>query len=329
MGALVVVFFLLAATQLDRRLSLAVAAAAGLTTPIWTVASAMLWSHTICVLLLGLALLHLLRRELAGLASSSLYLGTLLAWMFFVRPVSATSIAGIVLFVLWRWRARGAPLVVVGSIWLALFLLLSQSVYGTYLPPYYQPNRLGPWPIPVALLGNLISPARGVFVYMPVTLLGIALAVRLRSSIRCPGLVVAALGVTVANLWIVSSYHHWWGGHSWGPRFMTDVIPWWVLCTVLITAAARRAFTATGPPIWARWQVTAALASVGLALNVVAVACDSCNRWNLDVDVDRHPERLWDWKDPPFLRWISKSESANEPVCERQGGGPQRPGNTS
>jgi hypothetical protein len=25
--------------------------------------------------------------------------------------------------------------------------------------------------------------------------------------------------------------------------------------------------------------------------------------WNADpVSVDAHPERLWDWRDPPFLR---------------------------
>jgi hypothetical protein len=27
-------------------------------------------------------------------------------------------------------------------------------------------------------------------------------------------------------------------------------------------------------------------------------------QWNVDpVNIDAHPERNWDWSDPPFLRW--------------------------
>ena len=76
-----------------------------------------------------------------------------------------------------------------------------------------------------ALLGNLISPSRGIFVYSPVLVLaisGFALAIKIREG-RALHL---AFGLIVVMHWIaVSHFNMWWAGHSFGPRIMTNVVP--------------------------------------------------------------------------------------------------------
>jgi hypothetical protein len=47
----------------------------------------------------------------------------------------------------------------------------------------------------------------------------------------------------------------------------------------------------------------AALALVSFAIHLRGGWSAAVYRWNVDpVNVDRHPERLWDWSDPQFLR---------------------------
>ena len=94
------------------------------------------------------------------------------------------------------------------------------------MPDYYQPNRVSvSGTFGEAMLGNLVSPARGLFVYSPVLLLalsGLVLALRQREE----RLLSACFAIIVVMHWlVVSRFPHWWGGHSYGPRFMTDIVP--------------------------------------------------------------------------------------------------------
>ena len=46
-----------------------------------------------------------------------------------------------------------------------------------------------------------------------------------------------------------------------------------------------------------------ALALVGLAMHLRGGWTPAVYRWNVvPVNIDQHPERNWDWSDPPFLR---------------------------
>lgn len=300
---LVALFYVQAILYLDRRMALLIALGAGLGTPLWSVNAGTLWSHNFCALGLCAALLLLTRAEKRGLPPSGLLLGSLLAWMFFVRPTSALSIAVLLPYAIWRWRSAAAPTVVTSAAWLGLFVVYSDLVWGEPLPPYYRTQRLLGFPPAEALLGTLVSPARGLLVYVPAVVWLAALVTS--QSRRLPHRSLAMLGsaVCVMHWWMVSSFPHWWGGHSWGPRLMTDLVPWWVLLIVLGTAALRKRPESEPVPALLRPAAATALVAFGVLMNVVGVGIAESMRWNREIDIDAHPERLWDWRHPPFLHW--------------------------
>ena len=77
------------------------------------------------------------------------------------------------------------------------------------------------------LLGTLISPNRGLLVFSPwiaVALLTLVVpAVRRRLSAH--SLICVLIVSLIPYLIILSKYSVWWGGHCFGPRYWTDVIP--------------------------------------------------------------------------------------------------------
>jgi hypothetical protein len=150
-----------------------------------------------------------------------------------------------------------------------------------------------PW---IGAAGLLVSPSRGLFVYSPVAiiaLLGIVPALR---SLREHGLGWALAGAFALYVGY-SLYAVWWGGHSYGPRYMLDLI---VVLTVPAAVALERVLCG---------RAARALCVVALVWSVVATGTGAffADTWNTQpASVDRHHERLWDWHDPQILRaWQS------------------------
>ena len=53
------------------------------------------------------------------------------------------------------------------------------------------------------------------------------------------------------------------------------------------------------------WRAPAALVALSVLVNFRGASSPAVYRWNVDpVDVDQRPERLWDWRDPQFLRGL-------------------------
>ena len=150
-------------------------------------------------------------------------------------------------------------------------------------------------PVPVGLYGLLLSPSRGVFVYAPY--LGFAVAA-LVLAWRRPGAVATrlrALGVAaVATLLLYATYTEWWGGRVFGARFLDDLAP--VLFVALAWGIARGLLDRA---LWRRLFWLAAGWSL-LLFNAAAFVYDQ--RWDTEpVNVNFHPEKLFDWSDPQWL----------------------------
>jgi hypothetical protein len=269
-----------------------VAVLAGLGTQAMSTASRGLWSDTWGLVLTQAALLLLLRGT-----ASPLLLGTLLSWMFFVRPTASLAIVAVLLLAVTRLRPRAMlTTLAVGMAWLCSFLAYSYYHYHALLPPYYWAQRLTFDHFWVALAGNLVSPARGLIIYVPAVLVVAWVLVVLRRGIPDRQLVLVAAGVIVAHLVFTSALQHWWGGHSYGPRLMTGALPWLVLLAVQAVAAT---LTLARPRFRVALVVTGL---VGVALNAPAAYQWQALAWNhMPINVDTHPERLWDWHDPQFL----------------------------
>jgi hypothetical protein len=245
------------------------------------------------MLLLTIIIYLLLRAE--DRPALAAWAGLPVALSYTVRPTDALFVVIFTLYVAVRRRRQLIGYLAAAAPVAAIFLGYNFSIFHEMFSPYYHSDLHGflpqYWPKwGVGLVGDLFSPSRGLFVFTPVFLF--ALFSRWKSPIA-PWLRV----LLIAHWMVVAAYiANWWAGHCYGPRFFTDVTPAFVLLLI---------------PYFARWEelsrvtrvlfVTCALVGVGIHLRAgwsVAVY-----RWNVDpLNVDAHPERLWDWKDPQFLR---------------------------
>jgi hypothetical protein len=109
--------------------------------------------------------------------------------------------------------------------------------------------------------------------------------------------------VIIALHWLAISRfgQPWWGGHSYGPRFMTDVLPFLVYfvafaCKPSTVAEGGRAGIAGG---------VALLAGVSVLMHAQGALNFEPYQWNgAPISIDRAPSRLWSWRDPPFARGV-------------------------
>ena len=282
--------------RLSVGLSACVTLAAGLGTQALSTASQQLWSDTWGLVLLQIVLWLLLRarRVQSGL------LGTLLAWSYIVRPTYSIAVLAVLAYLALerRWRLL-AWTMATGSAWGAMFVAWSKHAYGTPLPSYYDPaSRFSLALANPALLGNLVSPSRGLFVFVPAA--AIVLAILLLRWRTVPDRRLAAVAVAaVLGHWAATSAitNNWWGGVSYGPRLMTGALPWLVLICIEALAALTGA-------IYRRTALALCMAAglVGIAMNAPGAFSVQALLWtSVPADVGERPERLWSWRDPQFL----------------------------
>jgi hypothetical protein len=188
---------------------------------------------------------------------------------------------------------------VVPFVWYNLWL------YHSVLPPYFSPHKVGASVhLLEGLAGNLISPSRGLFVFCPVLVFSVWGMVLSLKGRRGHLLELFLIGVVVSHWLVISSFPDWHGGHSFGPRYLTDMMPYLIyfLIPVLVwfseTRSARRS-----------WLLSLFMlfAVVSLLINLSGAVNKATYLWNsVPTDVDTAPRRLWDWTDLQFLRGIVK-----------------------
>jgi hypothetical protein len=283
------------------------AAAAGIfafCTPAWSTASRALWQHGPSILLLSAALLLALWAERRpGVAG---FLGIPLALAFFVRPTNAVPAALLAVYV-FVYHRRHLTGFLGGALAVALlFDFYNTAIYGTSLAPYSFVRREHAAGLslhermPEALIGNLFSPARGLFIYMPVALLAAAGAALRPPSAPWRRLRPFLAGSLVLHWVLVSTYEDWWGGHCYGPRYMSEMVPFLVF---LLIPVLERASGHLAGRRYALATVLAFLTAASLGLNYLGACHWSVYEWNSKPQEIRTAERrVWDWTDPPFLR---------------------------
>ena len=307
MAGLAVVFFLTARSLLPFWWSLLVAYASALGTQVWSTASRAMWSDTWGILILGLVVWQLVRVEVKGDRLRPVLLATLLSWLYFVRPTYSIPIVAVTVYVLLYRRAAFIRFALAGGAWLAAFVGYSQYHFGRALPGYYQADRLSFETFWLALAGNLISPSRGLLIFVPVLFFVAYLLLRYRAGLAVPRLVTLGLCVVVVHLIVISGFSHWYGGHCFGPRFSTGLVPWLsLLGTAAVAARRRRREAEAGTASRRRWRVEwtfgAILLLCSMTINGLGATAHRTWLWNIrPVDVDQKPERVWDWGDPQFL----------------------------
>jgi hypothetical protein len=307
MAGLSVIIFFTSRLILSFRWSLLMTAATAFGSQIWSTASRAMWVQTWGVFILGFVIWLILRTETKQARLHPVLLATCLSWLYFVRPTFISSIAAIALYVVIYHREHFLPFVMTGCTWLAAFIGYSEYHFGQLLPLYYQADRLrfaiSFWE---AFPGNLISPSRGLFIYVPVLAFVAYLSVRYRRSWR-PRLVVLAVGVVLVHLVLISVFVPWTGGHCYGPRLSTDLVPWFALLGML-AVQTRLQWRDKNPAqdsvfrVRTEWSFAVLLLACSVTLNGIGAISLDAWRWNvLPTNIDQNSSRVWDWRHPQFL----------------------------
>jgi hypothetical protein len=195
----------------------------GFGTNTWMISGQALWQHGLAELLLVVAL-FILRGPCT--AQRSFGVGMLLALSACARPPDALFAAALGLYGLW-WAKGKARFLVMGAA-IPLVLLLTYNLGVTHHPAgayakqgklsFFRHSLIG------GVLGLLFSPARGLFVFSPFLLL---LPWCLRATLREPrarSLALLILGGVIAQVLLYAKLD-WRAGCSWGPRWLTDMLP--------------------------------------------------------------------------------------------------------
>jgi hypothetical protein len=292
-------------------LLLTVAYAFGTTT--WVIGSQALWQHGMAELLvIGLLLL------LTGPCTvpRALAAGLLCGLIAGNRPPDVLLAAALGVYGLfWAGRRRAALLAAGAVLPVSLVLLynlgLADNLAGGYgrgahaHPGFLQHDLLS------GLGGLLVSPARGLLVFSPF-LLFLVLGWRHLPKDRGEGALTLAMCAGVGLQILLYAKTDWRAGTSWGPRYMTDLLP--LLVWMLVPAvAALRGF---GRACF--------LAAVGAAVAIEVIGAF----WYTGVTDSAlfagtgGPQQMraaWEWRNAPFVASLRQGLAPAELLTETRG----------
>lgn len=203
----------------------------GLASSMWATASQLLWQHGPAVLSIVSALWFFTwptRRAWTFVAA-----GAALALAMTARPSAAIfAVAGAATIALdqepWPIRVRrlllyasGAlPVIALNTAYNWIFFESAFGMYGGVVVA-----RLSLRGMADGVSALLLSPNRGLLIFTPISLLGFAGIARVLALCRHDRLLVLFALASLAHLVLVGSYRVWWGGWSFGPRYLIEILP--------------------------------------------------------------------------------------------------------
>ncbi len=289
-------------------------------TSAWSTASRALWQHGPSLLFLAVALValdHLFPRDTAdrppgldpiwapGIA------GLALAGAVTMRPTNAVVLVLATALVLWKTTRRSRAAFVGGVlVVLVPWALVTAHAYGTPLQPYLDGNRVGfSSTFFESLAAQLVSPSRGLLLFSPIVLVAVAGLVIARKRRSLTALEVLSALAIPCFLVAIALFPVWWAGTSFGPRFMTETLPFFFVLSIPFVdwIAAWRAERPAGRPLAYRVAVvgSVALLACSVLVNAQGGLLRSTICWNLKTptvaSVDDDPGRVWSWSDPQVV----------------------------
>jgi len=185
----------------------------------------------------------------------SVFQGVCLGLTLACRPSAVVIVAVGMAWIALRSRQRGLFVILGVALGFAPWAILYLSLYGMVLGPTQSQMGSSNWGLSgESLLGVLVCPSCGLFVYQPWLLVGPVTCfwflVRLAPAMGRIGPIRLIRPITGANVtknlpptWrvycavliilqvlLVANWKCWWGGDCWGSRLLADVIP---LCAFL------------------------------------------------------------------------------------------------
>jgi hypothetical protein len=322
-ATIVALFYVMSRYFCSPWLSLLIALGFAFGSPVWSTLARSLWSHTWMVALLSGAIVTLLARrgiEQARWRSElalGVVLGSLLFWMLLTRAHGIFSAAAIGLYLLVHHRRLLGATLGTGTLWMMGLVAVSLHAFGTYSPPsVYSSETIDGRDIWNRFAWLMVSPSRGLLVYCPYLLVVGGILFVFRKHVRDAGLLLPA-GVSIAALTLLlSCYNGWHMGSSYGPRYFCDLLPWFVLATVIAVQAVQ----SSPVSVWKK-RIAAGLLTLGFAWGVFVHGRGANSvqawLWNARAIAVGEEESVKDWRHPQFLGGLTFEVKRDGSIVER------------
>lgn len=265
-----------------------------------------LWPASYALVLVLLLLRHVLTRVTPERASRPWWMLVLLAVAYLCRPTTGFVALGLLAYGLARQPAARRRRGLLACLLAALALVAWSIAFWPLLnrlPIYYSPLKVFPvTPWREGFYGVLASPGRGLLVFCPFLVpLGLALLLQAQRLAREP-LSWLALGWALPQIVVAAGKPYWWGGHSFGPRLLAEVL----VPAALLACLLWRAGAPSGRAARAAWR---ACLGAYLALGLLAVGVHvgqglfnpAVQAWNRAPHPRLSRALLFDWHCPQFL----------------------------
>ncbi|ABK14859.1 hypothetical protein [Methanothrix thermoacetophila] len=313
-----VVFVYLSIKELiNRRVAFIVAVLFAFGTNTWAISSQALWQHGLIELILAMFIYLVLINEKIKSNKIVISLGVLSGLFVFNRPIDSVLLAPVlyyifdmrdkrIIYYIFSAFSSGAP-----------FLLYNIYYFGNLFGGYTDLLKLfdlSPEMV-TRFAGLLVSPSRGLFVYTPITLLsvlGFAKVMRIPNK-RIKNFLIL-MGISCFTLVIIySSFIIWWAGGSYGPRFLTGMLPAMaIFLGFFIKDIKLNVYRFKNLSII---FIVSALVFWSFFTQFVGAFYYPNGNWDGDPNVDLHPEKLWDWKDTQLTRTFNAGMASSPLSC--------------
>jgi hypothetical protein len=201
-------------------------------------------------------------------------------------------------FYLLLFKSRAAFIKISASL-LFLFgvlVLFSLHEYQSILPPSYLQRFTNMETFWTGLFGILLSPSRGLLIFSPYLLLTVFGIYFFFKELIRPRLMRLAILWFFFHLVLIAQHRYWWGGHCFGPRYLTDVFPACILMTILVWDHASMILSHKFRTI-----ILAAFfcfSGISIFINTAqGLYNPATTQWN----AGEYTDYLFDWKYPQFM----------------------------
>jgi hypothetical protein len=281
--------YVLVRRRLERRDAILLTVAFAFGTNTWMTSSQGLWQHGAAELLLLGALVCVTAEPSAGAAiGTGVFCGLVVA----NRLPDIVLALGICAYAALFWAPRRAWLVALSGAAAAFpFFLYNWVTFHDWGGGYAVAFKIAfgntsgffRSPIGTGLAGLLVSPGKGLLVFCPFFLF-LAGHARSRFAARSDRRLAACLALAATAQLLLYARTDWRGGFSYGPRFLTDMVP--VLIFLLIPVVAALS--------WPGRLLFAGATAVAIAIQAIGASCYPRGA----SDVNRS---VWRPGDAPFL----------------------------
>jgi type IV secretory pathway VirB3-like protein len=288
------------------RVALALTILYSLGTTAWTIASQAMWQHGPALLCLSAALWAALRLEERDEPAAALLTSFSAAMTVVCRPQDIAGAAAIGAYALVRRPRRALYLVLPAVVVGAALVNYNQRAFGTLSGGYdalynspahafrgFSSRTVFTLPLLRGLSGLLFSAGKGLFIYTPVALVAF-IALPLLAARNDAWLPRCLLLWVVGTLCFLGKNQLWWGGTSYGPRYLTELALPIVVTLALAWPHIARSRALAGGVI--------ALAAGGVAVQALGAFTWECG-WHISPSwIDRDLGRLWNYRDTEIAR---------------------------